>query len=385
MARLSVIGISVVLGLVGCGSANDESAFSEGPGGGFDSGNGDGSGFGSGGPGNGAKDGGANGGAGNVGNVLPTDACATSTAGVISPPISLVFMIDRSQSMGSDEGMDNRATRWEPLVAGLSAFFADPANANVRASVTFFGEGGLRTCDASGYAAPKIPMHALPDAENAFAGVSPGSNTPTLPALQGAITYAKQVQAALPTGEKVAIVLATDGQPYGCRSDVSNVAAAAAAVKSTIPTYVIGVGPSTGNLTEIAVGGGTTAPIMVPTGNPAATSAALRAAAGQIKASQLGCDYTLPSPPAGQTLDVNAVNVNFTPGGGTLSTLPYSADCANPAGWHYDDPAKPAHIVMCEAACSTLRSDTTGGKVDIIFGCSIAAPPGTPLPGGGIK
>src|SRR4029079_17398372 len=139
------------------------------------------------------------------------------------------------------------------------------------------------------------------------------------------------------------------------------------------------------NLDKIAVGGGTNKAIMIATANAAQVSADLRAAIGKIKAAQLGCEYTLPAPPAGQTLNVNAVNVNYTPKGGAAQTLTYSADCANANGWHYNSATAPTQIVMCSHACSVLKADTTGGKVDIIFGCAITADPGDPLPGGGVK
>jgi hypothetical protein len=193
------------------------------------------------------------------------------------------------------------------------------------------------------------------------------------------------VKSTLRAGEKVAIVLATDGDPNDCSSTVENVAAAAAAVKNEIPTYVIGVGPDTTKLDAIAQGGGTGHAIMIATANPAQVSADLRAAVGQIKAAQLGCNYPLPAPPDGKSLDVNAVNVDYTPAGGSAQTIGYSADCANPNGWHYDDAAAPKEVVMCPSSCSTLKSDTVGGRIEIVFGCAIEAAPGTELPGGGVR
>ena len=38
---------------------------------------------------------------------------------------------------------------------------------------------------------------------------------------------------------------------------------------------------------------------------------------------------------------------------------------------------------MCNASCDTLKGDNLG-KVDIVFGWAIEAPPGTELPGGGV-
>lgn len=334
--------------------------------------------------------GGSSGGAGNVGNVTPGSVCATSSASVAAPPVHLVFMIDRSGSMGnSKQAGQNLEVRWKPVALGLDAFFADDASQNVSASIAFFGQGDTKEveCSADTYKTPAVSMRKLPEAKafsDALAGTSPKGGTPTKPALEGAIAYAKEVKASLPAGERVAIVLATDGDPNDCSSTAENVAEVAAAVKDEIPTYVIGVGPDTTKLDTIAKGGGTDHAIMIPTSDPAQVSADLRAAVGQIKAQQLGCNYPLPAPPNGQTLDVNAVNVDYTPKGGALQTLAYSTDCANPNGWHYDNAATPKEVVMCRASCDTLKADR-GGKLDIVFGCAIAAPPGTELPGGGVR
>ncbi|MFO0737852.1 MAG: vWA domain-containing protein [Labilithrix sp.] len=333
---------------------------------------------------------GSSSGASNVGNVTPGSACATASKSVAAPPVHLVFMIDRSGSMGnSKQAGQNLEKRWKPVVAGLDAFFADEANGNVHASVSFFSQGDTKEieCSADTYETPAVSMRQLPDASafsDALDGMSPSGGTPTRPALQGAIAYAQQVKASLPPGEKVAIVLATDGDPNDCSSTAENVAEVAAAVKGEIPTYVIGVGPDTTKLDTIATGGGTSKAIMIATDDPAQVSADLRAAVGQIKAQQLGCSYPLPAPPSGQTLDVNAVNVDYTPAQGKLQTLAYSADCSNPNGWHYDSATTPKEVVMCNASCDTLKADK-GGKIDIVFGCAIEAPPGTELPGGGVR
>ena len=334
---------------------------------------------------------GSSSGASNVGGVTPGSACATASASVAAPPVHLVFMIDRSGSMGnSKQAGQNLEVRWKPVVSGLDAFFADDANGNVSASIAFFSQGGndeTIECSANTYKTPAVSMRKLPDASafsSALAGQSPGGGTPTKPALQGAIAYAQQVKASLPAGEKVAIVLATDGDPNDCSSTAENVADVAATVKADIPTYVIGVGPDTTKLDTIANGGGTGKAIMIPTNDPSQVSADLRNAVGQIKAQQLGCNYPLPAPPSGQTLDVNAVNVDYTPAGGKSQTLAYSADCSNPKGWHYDNAAAPKEVIMCNASCDTLKADH-GGKIEIVFGCAIEAPPGTELPGGGVR
>jgi hypothetical protein len=291
--------------------------------------------------------------------------------------------------MGNTKWGNNTEVRWKPVVAGLDAFFADDANSNVTASIAFFSQGDTEEveCSADSYKTPAVSMRKLPQAKafsDALGGTTPSGGTPTKPALQGAIAYAQQVKASLPAGEKIAIVLATDGDPNDCSSTAENVADVASGVKADIPTYVIGVGPDTTKLDTIAKGGGTDHAIMIATNNPGQVSVDLRNAVSQIKAQQLGCNYPLPAPPSGQTLDVNAVNVDYTPANGKEQTLSYSSDCSNTNGWHYDNAAAPKEVVMCSASCDTLKADH-GGKVDIVFGCAIQAPAGSELPGGGVK
>lgn len=368
-----VISLGVGLGAIACGSSDDGSTFDDllnqakGDGGG-------GSAFGS--SGSGVPQG-SSGSVGTVGGVTPGSACATSNAGTTRPPAYLVFMYDRSGSMADPVG--GGATKWTACKAGLTNFFASASSQGIQASLAFFSIGG--SCDPNAYAAPVVAMGPLPNA-TAYAGainaVGPTGRTPTLPALQGAIAYAQRVKAGVKDSGKVAVVLVTDGDPNGCGSSVTNVHDAAAAVAAALPTYVIGIGPSFTNLQQMAAGGGTAA-IQINTTSPAQVTADLEKALGQIATAQLGCEYPLPAPPAGQTLNVNAVNVDYTPTGKPQTTLAYSGSCADANGWHYDSTTAPTKIVMCPAVCELLKADATG-KVDIIFGCSTSVPPGGSLP-----
>ncbi|HVJ95063.1 MAG TPA: vWA domain-containing protein [Labilithrix sp.] len=377
----------------GCGLSGD-STFADGtlpgggngPGGGFGESDGDGDGDGDGG-GAGGNGNGSSGGVGEVGNVDPNSACATASDGAVLQPISLVFMIDRSRSMVQSGA---RATRWDPVRSGLQTFFADPKSSTVSASLSFFpilpNMAGGR-CQSTTYETPVVEMTQLPNLgafSNAFKQ-EPDGTTPTRPALKGALFQAK---AEKETGKNVAVVLATDGQPNGCSAEVDDIESvkdvAADGLKDGIRTYVIGVGPSTGNLDGMAQSGGTGKAILIPTNNAAQVSADLIAAVGQIASSLLGCNFGLPAPPAGQTLDVNAVNVNYTPPGGASKTLAYSADCSNPNGWHYDSTTAPKEIILCNAACEVAQAQL-GAKLDIIFGCATEVPEGGMDPSGNVR
>lgn len=323
----------------------------------------------------------SSGGVGEVGNVDPNSACATASEGAALQPISLVFMIDRSGSMGihrapdTNQTVDYTSVRWNPVKEGLLTFFGDASSTNISASITFFPVGGKNAiCDANSYATPVVAMTQLPDRaafEPHFG--TPNGGTPTAPALKGALSFASSVKAS---GKNVAVVLATDGEPQGCEQNGKTLEElvkeeAAKGVAAGIKTYVIGVGPSTGNLDGFAQAGGSNKAIMIPTNNAAQVSADLRNAIGQIASQLLGCNYGLPAPPDGQSLDINAVNVNYTSPDGALKTLPYSADCSTPNGWRYDNVSAPREIVLCGGSCDKAMGET-GAKLDIVFGCATA-------------
>src|SRR5512140_3141599 len=221
----------------------------------------------SGGSSSGAPDGAAGGALGDG------SACAATKAAATALPVYLVIMFDRSGSM-------DQQSKWTSCVAGMEQFFAAPASAGLYASLQFFTQPN--ECSIAAYATPAVPMTALPNAppfNAAINAISPSGFTPTLPALKGAVQYAQTVKAGLTHGERVAVVLVTDGDPNHCSTDPNNAAAAAAevgafaaTVAATIPTYVIGVGTDAANLLAIATGGGTAPPIMVSTTNPAQTT-----------------------------------------------------------------------------------------------------------------
>lgn len=296
-------------------------------------------------------------------------ACATSNASGQAEPVSLVFMVDRSGSMKFNPQPN---PKWDSVLAGLKAFFADPRSAGLSASTQVFPQlVGNDECNVGGYSAPLVAMTALPDAAGAL-GTSLDANgpnksfaTPTVPALKGAVAQAQQLRAQ---GKKVAVVLVTDGAPNGCSSNVQSSALAAGAGLPDIRTYVIGVGNQLANLNSIAVGGGSTKAVLISDATPAQITSDLVAALGEIRKQALSCDYALPAPPNGEQLDTGKVNVQWTPAGAAARALDYNADCAGGAGWYYDNPSAPARIVICPQSCNEVLGNAQG-KIDIIFGC----------------
>jgi uncharacterized protein YegL len=298
-------------------------------------------------------------------------ACATASAQAEELPVYLVFMFDRSGSMKFNPSPNNK---WDACVAGLDTFFGDAQSKGLYASMQVFPYDNGE-CSSATYQTPLVAATALPDTTSAFKnalaqnGPDPNYGTPTLPALQGALGYAKQLQSGFTHGERVAVVLVTDGDPNDCGSSAANVGQEASKTASTIPTYVIGVGSSLSNLNTIAKGGGTSAALLVDTSKPQQITADFIKAVSQIRSAALTCEYKIPAAPAGQTLDPNKVNVVYTPGGGAAQTLSYNKDCTgNGQGWRYDDASAPTKIEVCAASCDGLKGGA--GRVDVVLGCA---------------
>lgn len=312
-------------------------------------------------------------------------ACVSQVSGAELTPTNLVFMYDKSGSMGDSATGFDPAKKWIPVGSGMKQFFADAYSSTLRASLQFFPQNDvdIPAACAFSYATPEVALTMASDQAfiSALDAAKPSGGTPTLPALEGAIAYAKTVASSRPE-DKTAVVLVTDGEPGffddktksfvpGCSNNtVENVAAAAKAAfdGSKIPTYVIGVGPSLVKLNQIAAAGGTGQAIMVDVTDPVNTKGQIVNALNAIRSQTVACDFSLPPAPAGETLDPFAVNVVLKNADGSEKVLGYSKDCASPDGWRYDNPSAPQRITLCQAACDAARASTSG-KVSLAFGC----------------
>ncbi len=313
-------------------------------------------------------------------------ACAGAIAMARLTPVNLVIMYDKSGSMGdatSNPPFDPNL-KWNPCNAGMKAFFADPGSQGLSASLAFFpADGDLATACAGPYDVPKVPMTPLTNGASfvtALDMTKPYGGTPTLPALEGAIQYAKQVWQRQPDSLSV-VVLVTDGEPgfavdtqivSGClNNDIPHVAAAAQAALAGTPsikTYVIGIGAALDKLDMIAAAGGTGRAMMIAVSDPAQTKAQMQAAFSSIRSISVPCNLAIPAPPTGSTLDIGAVNVIYTGGGGE-KIIGSNPGCAQGVGWQYDLPKAPTRIELCPSTCAEVQGDT-GGKLAVMFGCN---------------
>jgi hypothetical protein len=242
-----------------------------------------------------------------------------------------------------------------------------------------FGGGSLDdvSCSAGDYGTPAVEIAPLPGAAqgiiDAIGQQSPRGGTPTAASLQGGIDHARAWAAAHPD-RRVALVYATDGQPEGCEDDrnigpAAEEAMSAFAGSPSIPTYVLGVGPSLDNLNQVAAAGGTTSAYLVDTGKDVALEVAH--ALDSIRSRALTCDYQIPKSTSG-TLDFSLVNVQITVGAGGNPTLigqvPSRDACGDAPGWYYDNPAQPTLISLCKATCDPILA-TPGSSLEVLIGC----------------
>jgi hypothetical protein len=332
--------------------------------------------------------------------------CATDSTKAQKLPLDMYILLDQSDSMSeSVQG----GTKWDAVTGALKTFLGQPLT-DVYAGLQYFpvtsGSGtctkascwsdsdcgagcgpcswfsckgysppGEDSCTASDYAKPDVEIAALPGVASAISDSiklhSPNSSTPTSAALQGGIDHALDWAKSHPQ-HVVIVVMATDGEPMECDTDLNNIDAIATAGVSGSPkvlTFVIGVGSSLDNLNGIASSGGTGQAFMVDTGGD--VNKQFLDALNKIRGAALGCNYSIPKPQSG-TPDYTKVNVQYTPGGGAPAYLPQVADKAQcPAGkdaWYYDDPKTPQQIILCDSTCTKVEADSTG-EVDVVLGC----------------
>jgi hypothetical protein len=295
------------------------------------------------------------------------------------------------------------SSRWIPAVQAVKGFLARSSSAGLGVGIQYFAvatdsaiscgtnadcgvgicsrastcncsNAGAEACDPAVYARPDVEIAPLPGNYAALAASldrhCPATSTPTGPALQGAINKGRQWTMEHP-GHKTMVLLVTDGEPSSCNSTVASVEQIAGdglVTTPRIPTFVVGIGPSLQNLDRIAKAGGTERALLVEDGPT--TQQDLADALERIRGSSLPCEFLIPTPQTGLSLDYERVNVTFTPTGQPApKVIPRVADLSmcSGDGWAYDDPAAPRFIRLCPSTCSSLR--TAVGTFNIILGC----------------
>jgi hypothetical protein len=315
-----------------------------------------------------------------TGGTDPMKGCAIEAEQeAVGIPVDMYIMMDRSSSMLNTVPNTN-ITRWDAFLAGMQDFVTQSSMKDLRAGINFFGAsqfGGDDTvdCNISNYATPKVEIAqvsengaALIEAMNAN---QPAGLTPTYPALKGAVQHAKDwIAAGSNKGRAVVVVFVTDGYPTQC--DPLTIAEISAVAKdafdtSHIRTFVIGLAAAF-NLDAIALAGGTKSATLLDEGEP---TSSLVDALSNITETNVACEYEVPTPPAMTEIDVNRVQLIFTPQSGAKQEIPRienAGACAiNPnGGWYYDNPTNPKRIYVCPCTCSRIN---TAGSLRVSIGC----------------
>lgn len=303
------------------------------------------------------------------------DGCASAVAEGELVPLDMLILLDRSGSMTTN-------AKWDSARTAIKGF-ADSVSGAVNLGLTYFPATGGDDCNDVSYHTPDVAILPLPDNAAAIktslqAAATTGS-TPMRPALEGSLFSVQTELVAHPLHQGI-LVLVTDGDPGGCTAntitDVAAAAGVALAATPSIRTFVVGMeGANFTNLDKVATAGGTVSSFDVGTG--ASATQALVQALQKIRSESLSCEYVLPVPEQGE-LDFDSVEVRFFEGGdaGTTKTFTKveSVDDCTPTSFYYDDPANPTKIILCEDACTDVKTAGLDAKVDVVLGCILNIP-----------
>lgn len=343
------------------------------------------------------------GGGGGVTVITPGSECASSSGTADAVPAVVQMVIDISGSMDWAPGTEREPgfgqdSKWDITSAALKDAVAK-LPANIAVGINFFPNNPPRNqCIRNRVDLPIALLGAANSGQrrafdNAIDAASPGDGTPT----HAAFKFGAQTVSASKLDGRKFVLLITDGVPTftleceGAEPDpgkspvdsgplIAEVAAAYDGGKG-ISTFVIGSPGSEdarGDLSQMASKGGTATPGCSDAGPKychldmttakdfaAALSAGLAEVAGQIGA----CEYVIPASPDGKTLDPRKVNVLYTHGDGTESSIGKGDPAACESGWKYDDENAPTKIILCGKDCDGVKADL-GAKIDVIFGCT---------------
>ncbi len=93
----------------------------------------------------------------------------------------------------------------------------------------------------------------------------------------------------------------------------------------------------------------------------------------------VSCEWGIPVPTNGGTIDFSTVNVRYTtqsqPTPQPVYWVPDAASCTDKFyGWYYDNPSTPTRVVACPQVCPVLQGDLTT-TVRVQYGCQRDEPP----------
>jgi len=354
-------------------------------------------------------------------------------------PLALYVVLDNSLSMGPSGGFpgpgaggagNEPPSKWKDAVDALTNFVDDPNSDGVEIGLQYFNPPtnapGTDLCDGSFQGEPAVDVGPLPENADAIVqsldGSGPTGSTPTVGAMEGGVAFCTAFKTENPDYQCV-VIMVTDGQPNECglsstcpdnpgsmdcvdplaQSTLTPIAADG--LTAGVNTFTVGMAGISADgfalLDAIAVAGGTDctpgaagdeACDVSETGS-SGLLAALETIRDTVTVTEtmtetvtdivyeteaLPCEWELPDPPDGETLDPDLVNVILTidgVAGDPIGRVASEGDCAGVAtGWHYDDPEAPTTISVCPQTCDQVKNGNVSVQVDLGCETEIAIP-----------
>jgi hypothetical protein len=198
-----------------------------------------------------------------------------------------------------------------------------------------------------------------------------GGETPTYAGLAGSLQWAVSRQLDN-TEREVVVVLASDGDPTTCDTDIAGIAdlAAGAYAAAGVRTFAIAIqGATVAHLDQIAAAGGTGQALDVT-----ADASLVEEKMNEIRQVTVACELVIPEPDPNDPFEPGRVNVRLDPDGesgsqspSVVPQVPNADACSSQAGWYYDDPDDPATVLLCPATCELLNEPYASAR--FVFGC----------------
>jgi hypothetical protein len=311
--------------------------------------------------------------------------CARATYDGGASQLEIFLLLDRSDSMKDD-------AKWDQVTAAIGAFVDDPQTGGLGLGLQFFPLGSA--CADDKYLNPAVGLAPLPmigpKIKSVLSATAPAGDTPTLPALRGAIEYARAARLADPKS-RVFVALATDGAPNTCSSSTSAVVEAAKSGAQNDPqvlTFVISI--ETGylaDLGQIAQAGGTGAPIVITA--DASSAQQFVNALKRIRDADQSCRFAVPATPGSVPASTDlGVSLASKQGSSRVAHLVASlAACPSQGDAFYVESAEkqgdPGVVVLCPATCATTHA-VGDERVTVTAGCGDGSNPTPPQRDAGV-
>jgi len=342
---------------------------------------------------------------GSVGDIR-ANACVEWRSNPDPLPTLLMTVVDVSGSM--DEAVSEATTKWEVTRIALTEAIATMPGSTLVGMLLYPNRETsasdeprpVAACVNVGGLVPVAPlqdpsMTQLDRLLSTLWGADVvGGGTPT----HDAYTYAlSALRVSVPEGA-AHLLLITDGQPtysLGCVGtgraedpvdEQPIVRAIAAARENGTRTFVIGSPGSEGTgadgldarpwLSRAASAGGTAREACSHDGpvychfdmvDEPDFAMGLSSALGRITGTIMPCEYVIPAPPTGKTLDPEAVHVVWTLEDGSQHELLRDDRNECGEGWRFTGDG--GRVALCPASCQRIRS-ASGDQLELFFGCS---------------